>query len=59
MFISYPELVVMLVCASIISIMLVLLFVANHHLLNENRFLRSRLSVWRKRCQRDHVEVPF
>jgi hypothetical protein len=31
---------------------------ANIHLLNENRFLKSRLRAWRKSCQ-NHVEVPF
>jgi hypothetical protein len=59
MFIEYTQLTVMLICAGINAIMLVLLFIANYKLLNDNRFLRSRLSVWRKRCQREHVEVPF
>ena len=59
MFIEYTELLVMLICGGINAIMLVLLFIANYKLLNDNRFLRSRLSVWRKRCQREHVEVPF
>ena len=59
MFIDYTQLTVMLICGGINAIMLVLLFIANYRLLNENRFLRSRLSVWRKRCQRTHVEVPF
>ena len=59
MFIEYTELLVILICGAINAIMLVLLFIANYKLLNDNRFLRSRLSVWRKRCQREHVEVPF
>jgi hypothetical protein len=59
MFIDYTELLIMLICGAINAIMLVLLFIANYKLLNDNRFLRSRLSVWRKRCQRQHVEVPF
>jgi hypothetical protein len=59
MFIDYTELLIMLICGAINAIMLVLLFIANYKLLNDNRFLRSRLSVWRKRCQREHVEVPF
>lgn len=59
MFIDYTQLTIMLICGGINAIMLVLLFIANYKLLNDNRFLRSRLSVWRKRCQRDHVEVPF
>jgi len=32
---------------------------ANIHLLNENRFLKSRLRAWRQSCQHNHVEVPF
>ena len=59
MFIDYAQLTVILICGVINAIMLVLLFIANHRLLSDNRFLRSRLSVWRKRCQREHVEVPF
>lgn len=59
MFIDYTQLTIILVCGGINAIMLVLLFIANHRLLSDNRFLRSRLSVWRKRCQREHVEVPF
>ena len=59
MFIDYTQLTIMLICGVINAIMLVLLFIANHRLLSDNRFLRSRLSVWRKRCQREHVEVPF
>lgn len=59
MFISEIQLLVMLICASFMAGMLALLFIANYRLLNDNRFLRSRLAVWRKRCQREHVEVPF
>jgi hypothetical protein len=59
MFIEYTQLTIMLICAGNNPIMLVQLFIANYKLLNDNRFLRRRLSVWRKRCQREHVEVPF
>jgi hypothetical protein len=59
MFISETQLLVMLICASVMAGMMTLLFIANYRLLKDNRFLRSRLSVWRKRCQREHVEKPF
>jgi hypothetical protein len=59
MFISYGELIFMLICAAIISVMLFLLFVANYTLLRENRYLKTRLRGWRKNCERHHATVPF
>lgn len=59
MFISYGDLVAMLICASVVAVMTVLLFIANWQLLNENRFLKTRLRSWRRHCARHHAEVPF
>ena len=59
MFISYGDLIAMLICATISAVMLVLLFVANYTLLRENRYLKSRLRAWRKHCTNRHAEVPF
>jgi hypothetical protein len=59
MFISYSNLLAMFVCATVISVMLALLFIANHTLLRENRYLKTRLRGWRKHCARQHAEVPF
>jgi hypothetical protein len=39
-------------------VMLLILAYANTKLIEENRYLRRRLSAWRKSCQ-NHVEVPF
>ena len=39
-------------------IMMFILAYANARLIEENRYLRRRLRVWRKSCE-NHVEVPF
>jgi hypothetical protein len=59
MFISYSELVGMLIGATISAGMLILLFSANYMLLKENRYLKGRLRAWRRQCAKRHTEVPF
>lgn len=59
MFISYGDLIGMLICGSVSAVMLVLLFIANYQLLRENRYLKQRLRAWRKACATRHAEVPF
>jgi hypothetical protein len=59
MFISYGDLIGILICGSVSAFMLVLLLVANYQLLRENRFLKHRLRAWRKACAARHAEVPF
>ena len=59
MYISYQELVAMTVCAAISLFMLVMLFYSNYKLLGDNRLLRSRIKRIRKRCEQEHVNVPF
>jgi hypothetical protein len=59
MFMSYGELLFMFCVTLGWAIMTLLLFVANYRLLNENRYLKSRLRAWRKACATRHAEVPF
>jgi hypothetical protein len=59
MYISYQELVAMTICAALSAFMLAMLFYSNYKLLNENRLLRSRVRRMRKRCEQEHVSVPF
>jgi hypothetical protein len=59
MFISYGDLLAMLICGTVVAFMLVMLFIANYTLLKENRYLKSRLRAWRKACANRHAEVPF
>jgi hypothetical protein len=52
--------IIAITIALVTSIALIFITIfANIHLLNENRFLKSRLHAWRKACQHNHVEVPF
>jgi hypothetical protein len=59
MYISYGNLITMLICATVMAVMLALLFVANHTLLRENRYLKGRLKSWRKHCNKTHAALPF
>jgi hypothetical protein len=59
MYISYQQLFAMTVCAAISLFMLVMLFYSNYKLLGDNRLLRSRIKRIRKRCEQEHVSVPF
>lgn len=59
MYLSITDMTAMIIALGVALLMLIMLSYANYKLLQENRFLRSRLQVWRKRCQREHVEVPF
>jgi hypothetical protein len=59
MFISYNDLIALLICGTVSAVMLVLLFIANYQLLQQNRYLKSRLRAWRRACAARHAEVPF
>lgn len=59
MYLTYYDLLGMLILGGIVSVMTILLLIANYQLQKQNRFLKSRLRAWRKACARRHVEVPF
>lgn len=40
-------------------VLIVLTTIANYTLQQDNKFLKSRLRTYRKRCEQNHVEVPF
>lgn len=58
MYLTYQELMGMTIAAGASLFMLIILFTANYSLLKQNRFLKDRLTAWRKSCQ-NHIEVPF
>jgi hypothetical protein len=58
MYLSSGDMIVITIALITSMALLFIVTFANVHLLNENRFLKSRLRAWRKSCQ-NHVEVPF
>jgi hypothetical protein len=58
MYLSSGDMIVIFIALVSSMALLFIVTFANIHLLNENRFLKSRLRAWRKSCQ-NHVEVPF
>jgi len=59
MYLSASDFMAMFIAGSVVSILMILLLIANYQLLRENRFLKSRLRAWRKACANRHAEVPF
>lgn len=59
MFLSTSDAVFMIICASIVGFMVVMLFLANHTLLTQNRYLKQALRDKNKYCAINHAEVPF
>jgi len=58
MYLSSGDMIAITIALIASMALLFIVTFANIHLLNENRFLKSRLRAWRKSCQ-NHVEVPF
>jgi hypothetical protein len=58
MYLSSGDIIAITIALITSMALLFIVTFANVHLLNENRFLKSRLRAWRKSCQ-NHVEVPF
>jgi hypothetical protein len=58
MYLSSGDMIAITIALITSMALLFIVTFANVHLLNENRFLKSRLRAWRKSCQ-NHVEVPF
>ena len=59
MYLSIAEGIFKMVCASIMGVMLLLLFIANHLLLKKNRQFLQTIRNKNKYCRDNHVEVPF
>ena len=58
MYLTTGDMIAITIALGASMLLLFIVTFANIHLLNENRFLKSRLRAWRKSCQ-NHVEVPF
>lgn len=59
MYLSTSEAIYLIICAGIMGIMLIMLFLANHTLLTKNRFLKETIRNKNKYCAQHHAEVPF
>lgn len=59
MYISTSEAIYLIICAGIMGFMLIMLFIANHMLLNKNRYLRQVIKDKNKDCMLNHAKVPF
>jgi hypothetical protein len=58
MYLSSGDMIAITIALVTSMALLFIVTFANIHLLNENRFLKSRLRAWRKSCEK-HTEVPF
>jgi hypothetical protein len=59
MFITTSEAIFLIICGGIMGFMLLMLFLANHTLLTQNRYLKQSLKQKNKDCMLNHAEVPF
>lgn len=59
MFMTTSEAIFLIICGGIMGFMLVMLFLANHTLLTQNRYLKQRIKDKNKECMLKHAEVPF
>jgi hypothetical protein len=59
MYLSATDFMAMFIAGSAMTLLMILLLIANYQLLKENRYLKERLRAWRKACATRHAEVPF
>lgn len=59
MFISLGTAIGLTIALGVSLFLVIITTYANYTLLQQNKYLKSRLQAWRKSCQREHVEVPF
>ena len=59
MFISISTVIALTIALGVNLFLLIITTYANYQLLQDNRYIKSRLQAWRKSCQRDHAKVPF
>ena len=59
MYLDMPTIVGTMIALSASIVLIVLTTIANYTLQQDNKFLKSRLRTYRKRCEQNHVEVPF
>ena len=59
MYLDMPTIIGTMIALSASIVLIVLTTIANYTLQQDNKFLKSRLRTYRKRCEQNHVEVPF
>jgi hypothetical protein len=59
MFISLGTAIALTIALAVSLFLVIITTYANYILLQNNKYLKSRLQAWRQSCQRSHVEVPF
>lgn len=58
MYLTQGDIIAIFIALSASLLLMIVMLYANVKLLNENRFLRRRLSVWRERAK-DYGKVAF
>jgi hypothetical protein len=59
MFISIGTAIGLTIALAVSLFLVIVTTYANYLLLQDNKYLKSRLRAWRQSCQHNHVEVPF
>jgi len=59
MYLSAADFMAMFIAGCVLTLLMILLLIANYQLLQQNRYLKSRLRAWRKACANRHAEIPF
>jgi hypothetical protein len=59
MFISLGTAIALTIALAVSLFLVIITTYANYLLLQENKYIKSRLRAWRQSCQHSHVEVPF
>jgi len=59
MFISISTAIALTIALGTSLFLMIITTYANYQLLQDNKYIKSRLRAWRKSCQRNHTKVPF
>ena len=59
MYLDIPAVIGTMIALTASIVLIVLTTIANYSLQQDNKFLKARLRTYRKRCEQNHVEVPF
>lgn len=59
MYLSAADFMAMFIAGSAMTLLMILLFIANYQLLNKNGQLKSIIQNKNKYCALNHTEVPF
>jgi hypothetical protein len=59
MFISLSTAIALTIALGVNLFLLIITTYANYQLLQDNKYIKSRLRAWRRSCEKNHVKVPF